>query len=118
MIDSIAGSVTLAQAAAAEGGGSWFYPALLFAAVTVMLFIVFRYMLFRFLIRYFSPRMARRLTVCLFFLYAVTWLIFGSYILFACLVGLWKWVLVFLVGLWFIWFLVVVLTRDETVYSE
>lgn len=103
---------------ALPASGSWFWPTLIFVGVFLLLFILFRYLVFRFFIRYFSPGMARQLTICLFVLYAVTWVIFGTYVLFFCLVGLWKWALIFLLAIWAIWFIAVLLHRDDSVYFE
>lgn len=107
--------VALPGTARAQGVAGWAMPQLtvahwlLFVGVFVGFWLIFYFILYPYLLRFFSPEYSKVLFWSLFLFYAMTWLHLSSYLIFD--IGFYfpaaRWIAVTLTVLWLLWFVAV-----------
>jgi len=83
---------------------------LLFIGVFVLLWVLFYYLLYPYLVRYYHPGVSKVIFWLLFIFYSLTWLHLSLYLIFevASYYPWTQWVAVFISGIWILWFVIVV----------
>ncbi|MCK4762909.1 MAG: hypothetical protein KAW12_12000 [Candidatus Aminicenantes bacterium] len=101
-----------------EDSKSFFMNGVIFIASLALLWFLFYKLLYPFLLKYYQPSYCKKLFWSLLMLYGLGWITIGSYILFefGFRIDLLKWVFVFIGIIWIIWFLLIMLKKDEAYY--
>ena len=75
-------------------------------------------MVYPFLLKYYHPSYCKKLFWSLLLLYGLAWIAIAAYILFefGFRIHLLKWVFVFIGVIWIIWFMIILLKKDEAYY--
>jgi hypothetical protein len=104
-----------AQDAMAQGGGlSSVLKITMFIIGLAAIFVIFYFMVYPILLKYFHPDYCKKLCISMMLLYTLGWFSFGAYVLFDFGYGLdWlRWVLLFISALWLVWFATVMFKKD------
>lgn len=101
-----------------EDSNSYFMSGLVFIVGLILLWFLFYKLLYPFLLKYYHPSYCKKLFWSLLMLYGLAWITIGSYVLFefGFRIDVLKWVFVFIGVIWIIWFLVIILKKDEAYY--
>jgi len=78
------------------------------------IFVIFYFMVYPVLLKYFHPDYCKTLCISMMLLYALGWFSFGAYVMFDFGYGLdWlRWALLFISALWLVWFSTVMFKKD------
>ncbi len=98
---------------------NYFLKGGIFLGGLILIWFLFYYLVYPFLVRYYSAGYCKSVFWSLVLLYSVSWIAVTVYVLFE--VGFYiewlKYVFAFIGGIWLIWFMVMMLKRDRAYYG-
>ncbi len=97
---------------------NYFYKGLIFTAGLLLIWLLFYYLIYPALLRFYSHHYSKKLFWSLLLLYSISWICLSIYLLFE--VGFYiewlKFVFAFIGALWLIWFMVIMASKDKSYY--
>ncbi|MCP4214803.1 MAG: hypothetical protein GY765_09100 [bacterium] len=101
-----------------EAAPNYFIKGAIFTVGLLMFWVLFYYLIYPSLLKYYSPGYSKKLFWSLILLYSISWICLGAYVLFE--VGFYiewlKYVFAVIGALWLIWFITIMASKDRAYY--